>query len=609
MKSLAKKVGILATVLLCATLAQLAIATISVSTKPQYYPGESVTISIVGPANKGIGIQVANPSGGIIFVGQIQTDGSGAGSITFTLAGDAPYGTYTIYAAGGGDSGQGTFEVVAPPPPPPAKKPSAIVMTVSPSSVVRGGEVEVKGSLSPALANEFIDLSYEHGASKTSKRMTTDITGSFTDKFVGGELGEWRVTAAWGGNNDYEGCSATVSFYVKIAANLTIALSKNMVLIGSSTTVNGRLSPPLDSQKINIYVSIDGTNYNPLFDAFTDPGGKYSYEWSPTRVGKYYLRAFWTGSASYFAASSPIVTLEVTQIITSMLEIQAEPVEVNLGKEVNLKGSLTPKIEGAEVSLGYSIDGGAWTPISAVKTDSAGKFSTKWKPPQVGTYAIRGTFAGFEAVAGSVASTVVIVRPNVFSVVLQIMDSKGSPLFGAVVSMRASPALSGVTGVDGKLTFIVPPGTYEVTAAWHGASVLSTRINVVENKTFTLLTKVYPLTVSVVDEKKQPAPGATVFVRLVDGTALYGTTGSDGKVTLAQVPEGTWEIESLRGKSTVSISGPGEAQVAAPAPSEVVPLWGWVVMAILLIIALVEFYEINRIRSELPPPPSPHTIC
>lgn len=100
--------------------------TVSVSTsKPEYAPGESVTVyvTITPKASVIIGWEVYDPSGIRKDFGQVSCSG-GSCSFSFTTGSNWPTGTYSVIVAvsGTSDKGSATFTLRVPtaPPPPPA---------------------------------------------------------------------------------------------------------------------------------------------------------------------------------------------------------------------------------------------------------------------------------------------------------------------------------------------------------------------------------------------------------------------------------------------------------------------------------------------------------
>ncbi|MBO3809844.1 MAG: hypothetical protein FGF50_09675 [Candidatus Brockarchaeota archaeon] len=79
--------------------------------KPEYRRGDVLNIFISASPNCNLGVQVANPVGGVEFVDQVRTDDKGRTSTSFRVSTDALYGTYIVYVAGCGDSGSCTFKV------------------------------------------------------------------------------------------------------------------------------------------------------------------------------------------------------------------------------------------------------------------------------------------------------------------------------------------------------------------------------------------------------------------------------------------------------------------------------------------------------------------
>jgi len=569
---------------------------LSVSTdKGQYYRGESVNIRINGAADSDFGIQVFNPVGGIFWTGQAHSGSNGVATASLGIPPDAMYGSYQVRVSGGGESGQTSFQVVEQQGPP-GKRSSNIALTVSPESSPPGGKVTINGALDPALIGETINLLYEWPSGTSRKSLTTGSDGTFTDKIDVNDMGKWAVTASWGGNQQYDGCSVTANFYVKKSSSLTIILSKSRIALGSSTTITGALNPALGSESIAISVSTDRIRYSLLANAWTDSKGEYNYIYTPTIPGTYYLKADWKGSSSYFEAISPVVTLEASYAIASALTLAAEPFQITLGQNTTLKGSVEPAVSSAIVKIEYSLNSGPWIFLLNLTTDANGGFNYKWKPNDVGSYLIRASSSGMEFLVGSVGTAVLIVSRPTFSVDVQVTDSAAKPLPETLIRAIGSSSVLLITGSDGKAKALLPPGTYNVTAIWCGVPVLLTKITISENGTKMLVAKVHPLIVTYTDYEGQPVSGATVFLKISSGASLYSVTKADGKATIEQVPEGTWEVQCMGVKLTVPVTGPTEIKLSASAPNDVVPLWVFLIIAVLVILVLGEMAYIFMLR-------------
>lgn len=77
-------------------------------------PGGVVTISGTVPqGNVPVGITMKNPAGAIVFVDETKAAAEGSFRFTFTVPAGAPTGTWTVDAAGGGNTGRATFTVAS----------------------------------------------------------------------------------------------------------------------------------------------------------------------------------------------------------------------------------------------------------------------------------------------------------------------------------------------------------------------------------------------------------------------------------------------------------------------------------------------------------------
>jgi hypothetical protein len=62
--------------------------------------------------------------------------------------------------------------------------------------------------------------------------------------------------------------------------------------------------------------------------------------------------------------------------------------------DIQIMGSLSPSLEGENITLYFSSYGSALTKIATVETNSNGRFSHTWNSPPGGTYSIRANWSG-----------------------------------------------------------------------------------------------------------------------------------------------------------------------------------------------------------------------
>ncbi len=105
------------------------------------------------------------------------------------------------------------IEVVDSAPP----SPTSIICAVSPASITLGDSVSVTGSISPAVSNVTVSLTYTKPDGTTIIRsVNSSANGSYSDNVIPDLSGSWKVKASWGGDANYLGATSfDVSFNVQ----------------------------------------------------------------------------------------------------------------------------------------------------------------------------------------------------------------------------------------------------------------------------------------------------------------------------------------------------------------------------------------------------------
>ena len=88
---------------------------------------------------------------------------------------------------------------------------------------------------------------------------------------------------------------------------------------------------------------------------------------------------------------------QVTLLVktTSSITIECTPNSITLGDSATITGQINPSHTAAPVTLAYSLDGGStWNGFVILNTDSAGTYSTAWKPPYPLTYTLKASWLG-----------------------------------------------------------------------------------------------------------------------------------------------------------------------------------------------------------------------
>ncbi len=305
---------------------------------------------------------------------------------------------------------------------PPPKSASSIMLNLTSSSVEVGVTVHANGSLtgSSAIPNALIGLRVEllNGSvpyQKKGSTTTTDGGGGFSMDYAPSVAGTYKLTATFGGNDDYQGSSANVTFFVtnqnqtiRNESFITLTLESKSVEVNETMHADGHLNSTTGIPKAIVSLQVTLSNETVVHptqgpNATTDGSGNFSMDYVPTKAGRYKFTATFAGNDQY-NASSANVTFNATNLITpfkkaSSITLTLAASSIEVGNNMHASGSLTgsPGIAGATVSLVVTLPGGDTaypTQGETTITDSNGAFSADYVPQTEGSYTITASFAG-----------------------------------------------------------------------------------------------------------------------------------------------------------------------------------------------------------------------
>jgi peptide/nickel transport system substrate-binding protein len=148
---------------------------------------------------------------------------------------------------------------------------TSISCSVSPFEVTVGSSITVSGSISPAISDDTVTLTYKKPDGSTFNRtVTISSDGNYSDICKLNETGSWSVTASWAGDSTYEGASSSSkSFTVKKKSACFIA----------TATYGSELSPEVqflrEFRDQMVLPTFTGSQFMVVFNQFY-------YSFSPT---------------------------------------------------------------------------------------------------------------------------------------------------------------------------------------------------------------------------------------------------------------------------------------------------------------------------------------
>jgi len=187
----------------------------------------------------------------------------------------------------------------------------------------------------------------------------------------------------------------------KAPSRITINVSSANVTTGSKVTISGEINVTQSNLEVIInYKVATSTTWLTLATNRTDANGHYIYAWNTTdiKANLYELKAKWLGDADYEGAESNIVPVTVNKL-PSTISLSVHPSTVDVGSNVRINGTITPKRGSVEVKILYRRVGGTWTSLlppyaPTVTTTLESAYSHSWKPTEAGSYELKTRWEG-----------------------------------------------------------------------------------------------------------------------------------------------------------------------------------------------------------------------
>ena len=290
-------------------------ATLVRSPQPPYYVGQQIQIQgTIAPIHTGknVVLYYRTGTGSWTVLSTTTMDSSGAFSFTVTFS---FVGNYYLRASWSGDSDHEgadssiiSFNV--------SLAPSSIYLTLSTSTIYIGETVTITGYISPIHSYQTVNLNYSTDGDNwlLLTQVVTDVDGYFSYQWTPTLSETFYIRALWLGDSDHQGATSDVQTVIvyKAPSKLTLLLSSSNINLGNTVILFGEIQPTHQYANVVLYISENGHQWNLLATVKTDIQGHYTYQWTPTSTGTYYLKAHWFGDADHTEDESNISTLQVT---------------------------------------------------------------------------------------------------------------------------------------------------------------------------------------------------------------------------------------------------------------------------------------------------------
>jgi 5-hydroxyisourate hydrolase-like protein (transthyretin family) len=338
----------------------------------------------------------------------------------------------------------------------------------SPTSVAVNAPLTINGTLlnatSGPIAGATIQLQWYSGGTWTNvtgETNNTTSTGTYSISTSGPAVGTYQYQTIYEGNTTYANAtSPTVTVQVVIPTTLTAVANVTTVAANTPFTINGTLNftsgTGIAGATIQLQKNVSGTWTNVATNV-TDANGTYQFNNSESAAGTYQYQTTYAGDAFIGAATSPVVTVTVGLIPTT-LTAAANVTTVAANTPFTINGTLNATsgpIAGATIQLQKNVSG-TWQNVTGKTntTTSTGAYSISTSEPTAGAYQYRTTYVG-NVIYSNATSNVVSVN-----VTTQITPAS-SP---AVTAQNANSLYLFVRGSDNALWYKYWTGTTWTTA-------------------------------------------------------------------------------------------------------------------------------------------------
>lgn len=276
--------------------------------------------------------------------------------------------------------------------------PSSLASSCSYQSPLHIGEqVQIQGTITPNHSGKSVVLYCRKGVASWGmmQTTTTDYSNTFFFTVSFDSAGMYHLRASWSGDADHEGAdSTTFTLNVSLAVSYTfLALSSSTVHLGETITITGYLLPAHSYQSVILHYHQEGYEWNPLVTVSTDSVGDFSYQWIPSAVGTFYLRAEWVGDSDHQGSVSDINMIAVSKAFSS-LTLATSSSSINMGETATLSGAIFPAHGNVNLEIYSSSGNYQWSLLTSVSTDMQGQYVYYWSPLSSGTYYLKAGWSG-----------------------------------------------------------------------------------------------------------------------------------------------------------------------------------------------------------------------
>ena len=189
------------------------------------------------------------------------------------------------------------------------------------------------------------------------------------------------------------------NYTLQVDCYLVEIYAPSYIIIGYSMSVWGHIAP--DREEINVtltYIKPDATTMKR--NVTTTTYGFFNDTFVPDQVGVWNVSASWPGDMGNPGASS-WVSFNVTKAWSSISCVA--PPKIKLGESITVTGSISPVLEGVNVTLNFTKPDGTIFSETATTTHE-GAFAYTFKPQNCGIWYVQASWPGDANYEGDVSS-------------------------------------------------------------------------------------------------------------------------------------------------------------------------------------------------------------
>jgi hypothetical protein len=240
-----------------------------------------------------------------------------------------------------------------------------------------------------------------------------DARGRFSVVLVPNVAGRWTLESVWNGDAKHlETTSRSCNFTAQPpppapTPTTTTVTCPAQAIAGSPVTLNGALLPYIQGAQVKISYVLEGNPAHTITDTATvTTGGNFTDTAIPDLPGTWQAQASYAGDPTHLPSTSQACTFTAAPIPTALT--LTCPSKASLNKALQITGTLTPALAGAQITLTYThqTQGPLETITNTVTTDATGNYTdTSTIPNDVGQWNVTASYPGDSTHAPATSQT------------------------------------------------------------------------------------------------------------------------------------------------------------------------------------------------------------